>query len=54
MQNIQELKDNYDKNTLKTIVVSKKNYDKLKQLGFTGDSFNTVIGRLLEKVDEDI
>ena len=52
MQNIQELKDNYDKNTLKTIVVSKKNYDKLKQLGFTGESFNTVVGRLLEKVKE--
>ena len=52
MQNIQELKDNYDKNTLKTIVVSKKNYDKLKQLGFTGESFNTVVGRLLEQVKE--
>jgi predicted CopG family antitoxin len=52
MQNIQELKDNYDKNTLKTIVVSKKIYDKLKQLGFTGESFNTVVGRLLEQVKE--
>ena len=52
MQNIQGLKDNYDKNTLKTIVVSKKNYDKLKQLGFTGESFNTVVGRLLEQVKE--
>ena len=52
MQNIQELKDNHDKNTLKTIVVSKKNYDKLKQLGFTGESFNTVVGRLLEQVKE--
>ena len=53
MKNLQELKDNYDKNTLKTIVVSKQNYDKLKNLGFTGDSFNTVIGRLLEKVEAD-
>lgn len=53
MQNIQELKENYDKNTLKTIVLSKKNYDKLKELGFTGESFNTVVGRLIEKVQED-
>lgn len=53
MKNLQELKDNYDKNTLKTIVVSQKNYNKLKNLGFTGDSFNTVIGRLLEKVEAD-
>jgi predicted CopG family antitoxin len=54
MHNVQELKENYDKNTLKTIVLSKKNYDKLKELGFTGDSFNTVVGRLLEKVEEGI
>lgn len=30
MHNLQELKENYDKNTLKTIALSKKNYDKLK------------------------
>ena len=47
-------RENYDKNTIKTIALSKLNYDKLKQLGFTGESFNTVIGRLLEKVEEDI
>jgi len=49
MQDLQELKQNYDKNTLKTIVVSKQNYDKLSQLGRFGDSYNTIIGRLLEK-----
>ncbi len=54
MNNLQELKDNYDKNTLKTIVVSQKNYDRLKNMGFCGDSFNTVIGRLIEKVENDI
>ena len=51
---IEELRENYDKNTIKTIALSKQNYDKLKQLGFAGDSFNTVVGRLLEKVEEDI
>ena len=51
---LEELKDNYDKNTLKTIVVSQKNYNRLKGLGFGGDSFNTIIGRLIEKVEEDI
>lgn len=34
-----------------TISLSKKNYDKLKELGFAGESFDTVIGRLLEKVE---
>jgi predicted CopG family antitoxin len=51
MQDLQELKQNYDKNILKTIALSKENYDKLKELGFTGESFNTVVGRLLEKVE---
>ena len=37
---------------MKTIVVSQKNYDKLKRLGFTGESFNTVVGRLLEQEKE--
>ena len=54
MQNLEELKQNYDKNTIKTIALSKLNYDKLKQLGFGGDSFNTIVGRLIEKVQEDI
>ena len=52
MQNLEELRENYDKNTIKTIALSKQNYDKLKQLGFTGESFNTVVGRLLEQVKE--
>ena len=54
MQNLQELRENYDKNTIKTIALSIENYDKLKALGFCGDSFNTVIGRLIEKVENDI
>jgi len=51
---IEELRENYDKNTIKTIALPKQNYDKLKELGFTGESFNTVVGRLIEKVQEDI
>ena len=58
MNQLNELqdKDKYDDSNdkLKTIIISKKNYDRLKELGFCGDSFNTVIGRLLEKVDNDI
>ncbi len=52
MRNLAELKENYENNTMKTIVVSQKNYNKLKELGFTGESFNTVVGRLLEQVKE--
>ena len=53
MNQLNELHDHYDENDkIKTIVVSKKNYDKLKQLGHIGESFNTVVGRLLEKVKE--
>ena len=33
---------------LKTIAISEENYNKLKRLGYTGDSFNLVIGRLLD------
>ena len=51
---IEELRENYDKNTIKTIALSKQNYDKLKELGFTGESFNTVVGRLIEKAQENI
>lgn len=36
-----------------TISLSKKNYDKLKDLGFTGESFNKVVDRLLEKLEEE-
>jgi predicted CopG family antitoxin len=50
MQNLEELRENYDKNTIKTIASSKQNYDKLKKFGFAGESFNTVVGRLLEKL----
>ena len=52
MNNLDELKENYDKNILKTIVLSQKNYDRLKALGFTGDSFNTVVGRMLDKLED--
>ena len=45
-----ELSQQHDTNRT-TISLSKKNYDKLKNLGFAGDSFNTVIERLLEKVE---
>ena len=38
-----------DSKNLKQIVVSEKNYYKLKKLGFAGDSFNDVITVLLEK-----
>ncbi|HSA72353.1 MAG TPA: hypothetical protein VLD84_00190 [Nitrososphaeraceae archaeon] len=56
MNNLQRLKDREDKyddsnDKLKTIVLSKQNYDRLKEFGFCGDSFNTVIERLLDKVE---
>lgn len=53
MKNLQELKENYDNNEMKTIVVSKKNYDKLGKLGRFGDSYNAIIGRLLEKLEDE-
>lgn len=53
MQNLQELKENYDKSTVKTIALSKQNYDKLKQYGFGGDSFDTIVGRLMERMEGD-
>ena len=37
-----------------TISLSKKNYDKLKNLGFAGETFDTVIGRQLEKVEVEV
>ena len=51
MQNLQLKQDDDSNDKLKTIVISKKNYDRLKALGFCGDSFNTAIGRLLEQVE---
>lgn len=48
-------KDKYDDSNdkLKTIVISKKNYGRLKNLGFTGDSFNTVVGRILDRLEQE-
>lgn len=51
MNNIQVLKENYENNSMKTIVVSQKNYDKLGRLDHFGDSYNTIISRLLENVN---
>lgn len=50
---LQELKENYDKNSIKTIVVSQKNYNRLKEFGFGGDSFNKIVERLLDKVESE-
>jgi predicted CopG family antitoxin len=36
-----------------TISLSRENYEKLKRLGYTADSFNDVIGRLLEQVTKE-
>jgi len=35
-----------------TISLSKKNYQKLKELGFTGESFDIVVSRILEKLED--
>lgn len=35
-----------------TITLSKQNYDKLKKLGSFGESFDDVIGRVLQQVKE--
>lgn len=35
-----------------TITLSKQNYDKLKKLGSFGESFDDVLGRVLEQVKE--
>ena len=51
MKNLQELKENYENNNVKTIIVSQKNYDKLGKLGHFGDSYNTIISRLLENIE---
>ena len=42
-----------DSHKLKTIVLSEENYEKLKRLGYTGESFNKVVSRLLENVKEE-
>lgn len=38
----------YDRHKLTTISVTRENYQALKELGRTGDSFNDVITKLLE------
>jgi len=35
-----------------TITLSKQNYEKLKSLGCIGESFDEVLGRVLEQVKE--
>jgi predicted CopG family antitoxin len=42
-----------DLDKLITIAISKENYEKLKRLGCTSESFNTVISRLLANVKEE-
>jgi predicted CopG family antitoxin len=42
-----------DLHKLKTIVLSEENHQKLKRLGYTGESFNKVVSRLLENVKEE-
>jgi hypothetical protein len=37
--------------TTKAIVVSTKNYDALKVMGRYGDTFDTILSRILSKVD---
>lgn len=37
----------------KTIVLSEENYEKLKKLGTFGESFDDVLGRVLEQVKGD-
>ena len=39
-----------DLQKVKTIVISETNYKKLKGLGTMGDSFDSVLGRVLEQV----
>jgi predicted CopG family antitoxin len=43
MKQLEEL----HKSQLKTIAITKENYDKLSKLGFTNESFNDVISRLI-------
>ena len=38
---------------LTTISLTKENYEKLKRLGCTGESFNDVLGRVLEQVKRE-
>jgi predicted CopG family antitoxin len=38
---------------LTTISITKVNYDKLKKLGYTSESFNDVVSRLLANVEKE-
>jgi predicted CopG family antitoxin len=38
---------------LKTIVISEENYQKLKRMGSMGQSFNDVLGRVLQQIKEN-
>ncbi len=51
MRDRQDRKKAKPGNMLKHIVVSQANYDKLKRLGFAGDSFNDVLTSLLKKTE---
>ena len=42
-----------DLHKLKTIVLSQENYEKLKKLGYTEESFNDVLSRVLKRVNEE-
>lgn len=44
----------YQSNKLTSISLSKENYEKLKRLGYTGESFNDVLNRILENTNEEI
>jgi hypothetical protein len=37
---------------LKTVAIDKENYLALRRLGYTGESFNTVIGRLIHQAKQ--
>jgi len=39
-----------NKNKLTSISISKENYLRLKKLGYTGDTFNTVLGKILDDI----
>jgi predicted CopG family antitoxin len=49
MKTVNELQHDTNRTT---ISLSKKNYQKLKELGYTGESFDTVVSRLLEKLED--
>jgi hypothetical protein len=40
-----------DLKKLKLIAVSTQNYEKLRRLGNTPDSFNTIISRILKEIE---